>query len=136
VKAFVIAYVALGAAQITAGLVLNRMLKDDGKTDFIQELPRMRLPSLKPVLIKVYYRLWWFLKEAVPVFMATAVIMFVSDKIGLLGAIKHVLNPVLQGFLGLPIQMVDVLIVCIARREAAAGMMMHLVQHGDMNAIQ
>ncbi len=136
VKAFIMAYAALGAAQVTAGLLLNRIVKDDGKTDFIQELPRMRMPDPKLVLIKVYYRLYWFLKEAVPVFLYTAVILFVADKIGLLSIVKHSLSPIVLGFLGLPLQMVDVLIVCVARREAAAGMMLSMIQQGHLNYMQ
>ena len=136
VQAFIIAYAALGVAQMTAGLLLNRIVKDDEKTDFIQELPRMRMPDPKLVLIKVYYRLYWFLKEAVPVFLYTAAILFVADKVGLLTIVKHSLSPIVVGFLGLPLQMVDVLIVCVARREAAAGMMLHMIQQGHLNYMQ
>jgi ferrous iron transport protein B len=136
VKAFLIAYITLGVAQVLAGLCLNKVLKDDQKSDFIQEVPRMRMPDPKLVLVKVYYRLYWFLKEAVPVFMITAVILFASDKVGLLGLIKQITSPVVKNFLGLPLQMVDVLIVCVARREAAAGMIIKLVQNGTLSVTQ
>lgn len=136
IKAFIIAYATLGTAQIIAGLFLNRILKDEVKTDFIQEVPRMRIPDPKLVIIKVYYRLLWFLKEAVPVFIMTAVVLFAADKTGLLNLIKHVVSPVIKDFLGLPLQMVDVLIVCVARREAAAGMIIKLVQNGSLDVTQ
>ncbi|MBF0522018.1 MAG: hypothetical protein HQL24_03060 [Candidatus Omnitrophica bacterium] len=94
------------------------------------------MPDPKLVLVKVYYRILWFLKESVPVFMITAVVLFASDKIGLLNLIKYIVSPVIKGFLGLPLQMVDVLIVCVARREAAAGMIIKLVQCGALNVTQ
>jgi len=50
------------------GHVLNKMLKKEEQSDFLQELPAIRLPNPKAVIVKTYYRLWWFIKEAVPVF--------------------------------------------------------------------
>jgi ferrous iron transport protein B len=88
------------------------------------------------VIVKIYYRLSWFIKEAVPVFIYTAVILFVIDKLGILNAVKNVLEPVMVGLLGLPVQMVDALILCMARHEAAAGLIIKLIQASQLNYIQ
>ena len=103
---------------------------------FLQELPAIRLPNFKAIIIKTYYRLWWFIKESVPVFIYAAVALFVVDRLGVLGAAKTLLAPVMEGFLGLPIQMVDALILCMARHEAAAGMIIKLIQAGKLNYVQ
>jgi len=135
-RAFVIAFSTLAFVEIAAGVVLNKVLKEEQRSDFLQELPPIRLPNAKAVIIKTYYRLWWFIKEAVPVFIYAAVILFTIDKIGILDAAKNVLEPVMHGLLGLPVQMVDALILCMARHEAAAGLIIKLIQAGQLNYIQ
>jgi ferrous iron transport protein B len=136
VRALVIVFSVLGFIWISVGVILNKILKDDKKSDFIQELPAIRLPNPKAVMVKTYYRLLWFIKEAVPVFIYAAVILFVIDKAGILDATKNVLRPVVNGLLGLPLQMVDALILCMARHEAAAGLIIKLIKAGQLNYVQ
>ncbi len=134
--AFVIAFSVLAFVEITAGIILNNILKKEKQSDFIQELPKIRLPSLKAVLKKTFYRLYWFLKEAVPVFVYASVTLFLVDLIGLLNVVKELVRPVMEGFLGLPVQMVDALILCMARHEAAAALIINLVERGQLNYVQ
>ncbi|UCG60225.1 MAG: ferrous iron transport protein B [Phycisphaerales bacterium] len=136
VRAFMIVFFTLGFIWILVGLLLNKILKDDNKSIFLQELPAIRLPNPKAVLVKTYYRLWWFIKEAVPVFIYAAVILFVIDKVGLLDATKSAVKPVVNGLLGLPLGMVDALILSMARHEAAAGLIIKLMKTGQLNYIQ
>jgi len=88
------------------------------------------------VVVKTYYKLWWFIKEAVPVFIYAAVILFVIDKVGILDATKNAVKPVVNGLLGLPLGMVDALILSMARHEAAAGLIIKLMKTGQLNYIQ
>ena len=134
--AFGIAYSVLFTAEVVAALILNAMLKKEAKGDFIQELPPIRLPNPFAVLVKTGHRLQDFLVEALPVFLITAVILFAADRIGLLQMIRQLLKPVIVGFLHLPLAMVDVLLICLARREAAAGLLIKLVSEGHLNYVQ
>ena len=136
VTAFVIAFSVLALVEIAAGMTLNKILKEEEKSDFIQELPAIRLPNPKAVLKKTYYRLYWFIKEAVPVFVYAAVILFVIDKVGILDVTKDGLEPIINGLLGLPSKMVDALILSMARHEAAAGLIMKLVEKGELDYVQ
>jgi len=136
VRAFVIAFSVLAFVEIAAGATLNKILAEEERSDFIQELPAIRLPNPKAVIAKTYYRLWWFIKEAVPVFVYAAAILFVIDKVGILDAAKNVLRPVMNGLLGLPLQMVDALILCTARHEAAAGLIIKLIENKQLNYVQ
>jgi len=136
ISAFVIAFSVLIFADILVGVVLNKLLKDGEKDYFIQELPTMRLPSPKAVLIKTYYRLYWFLKEAVPVFIFAAAALFIMDRVGILGGMKKILSPIIEGFLGFPSEMVDVLLICLARKEGAASLIINLVDKGLLNYVQ
>jgi len=136
VRAFMIVFFVLGSIWISVGLLLNKILKDDNKSIFLQELPAIRLPNPKAVIVKTYYKLWWFIKEAVPVFIYAAVILFMIDKVGILDATKNAVKPVVNGLLGLPLGMVDALILSMARHEAAAGLIIKLMKTGQLNYIQ
>lgn len=136
IQAFGIAFLVLVFVEVAAGIALNKVMQKELPSDFIQELPAMRLPSFKAVLKKTYYKLCIFLKEALPVFIYAAIILFAADKTGLLDVVKNMLRPVIIGFLGFPIQMVDVLILCMAKHEAAAGLLIKLVQRGQINYVQ
>ncbi len=136
VMAIVIAFSALVLVEITVGLILNNILREEGKSDYIQELPTIRLPNAKAVLVKTYYKLYWFIKEAVPVFVYAALVLFLMDKAGILDAMKNVLSPIMNGMLGLPTQMVDALLLCMARHEAAAGLIIKLIENGELNYVQ
>lgn len=133
---FIIAVVFLVIVEIIAGKVLNSVIKDDGNRFFIQELPPFRAPSLQAVLKKTGYRLLWFLKEAIPVFMIAAAVIFFIDHIGVLDFLKMLLRPLVVQWLGLPIEMVEALILLIAREEAAAGLILRLSDMGMLNAVQ
>lgn len=69
-------------------------------------------------------------------FIFAAFALFIMDKVGILDGMKKILSPIIEGFLGFPKEMVDVLIVCIARHEAAAAMIINLVEKGLLNYVQ
>jgi ferrous iron transport protein B len=135
-QAFVIAFSVLIAVEIIAGLILNFVLPYEEKGEFIQELPPIRFPTMKAVFVKTWYRMIWFLEEAVPVFIYAALALFILDKTGILMASKLFLSPVIQGWLGLPLEMVDALILCMARHEAAAGLIIKLISENLLNFTQ
>ncbi len=136
IVALIISILFLVSVEIIAGKILNAIIKDDGNRFFIQELPPFRAPVIKAVLKKTNYRLLWFLKEAIPVFMIAAAAIFFIDKIGFLDLIKQFLRPIVVDLLGLPIEMVEALILLIAREEAAAGLILRLSDMGMLNTVQ
>jgi ferrous iron transport protein B len=133
---FLIAYGTLAIVEIGVGFLLNKTIKDDEKSDFLQELPAIRVPNPKAIIVKTYYRLYWFLKEAIPIFIIAAAALFFFDKIGMLDLTKTVLSPVVVGWLGLPLDIVDAMILSLARHEAAAGLLLNMVDEGSLNFIQ
>lgn len=133
---FIIAVLFLVIVEVLAGKILNRVIKSDAPTFFVQELPPFRAPSTRAVFKKTYYRLLWFLKEAIPVFMLAAAVIFTLDTIGLLDLLKGFLEPVVVRWMGLPIEMVEALILLIAREEAAAGLILRLSDLGKLTAVQ
>jgi ferrous iron transport protein B len=136
IKAFIIGYGALAFIELCAGFALNKIIKEEKRSDFIQELPAIRIPSPKAIATKTYYRLYWFLKEAIPVFIIAAVVLFLLDMTGVLGLTKKLMSPIVVSWLGLPLDIVDVLILAIARHEVAAGLTLEMVDAGELNYIQ
>jgi ferrous iron transport protein B len=85
---------------------------------------------------KTGYRLLWFLREAIPIFLIAALGMFVIDRLGLLALLKTALKPFITGWLGLPLDMVDALLLTFARSEAAAGLILKMSHAGVLNGTQ
>jgi len=135
-KAFLIAYGTLVVVEIAAGVVLNRVLPLADPSEFIQELPPIRMPDLNALLKKTYYRLYWFLREAVPIFILAAVLLFAADLSGVLDAAKRILSPVVINWLGLPLDAVEVLILTFTRHEVAAGLVLNMVDRGALTYVQ
>jgi ferrous iron transport protein B len=134
--AFAAAIAFLALVEVLAGVVLNLILPDDGAGEYLQELPPIRMPSLRGVLTKTGHRVLSFLREALPVFFAAAVLLFAADRVGLLGALKTGLRPIITGWLGLPVDIVDALILSMARHEAAAGLLLRMAGSGAIDAAQ
>jgi len=134
--AFAAAFAFLALVEVLAGVVLNLVLPGDEAGEYLQELPPVRMPSLRGVAAKTGYRVLSFLREALPVFLVAAIALFTADRVGLLDALKSALRPVITGWLGLPVDTVDALILSMARHEAAAGLLLHMVSTGTIGASQ
>ncbi len=111
---------AVFATQIISGIILHKLVRTERKSDFIMELPPFRIPDFRHVIIKTYYRVKWFLVEAVPLFVVGAALMFALKITGLLTMIKEGLRPVVTEFLSLPDKITEVFILVLARRELGA----------------
>jgi len=136
-RAFCIVFGVLIAVELIAGLLLNKIMKDESeRSDFIMELPPIRHPNVRSFTVKTFYRVKWFLIEAIPLFVLGACILFAMDKLYILDLIKHFVFPVIVTFLDLPIETVDAFLLCIARHEAGAVILMDLVKTGRLDYIQ
>lgn len=92
-------------------------------SDFVLELPPMRRPKLSNIGVKTLARIEWYLREAVPLFFLGTFVLFVLDKIKLLGLIERVVSPVIVGFLGLPVKATEAFLIGFLRRDyGAAGL--------------
>ncbi|MBF0465246.1 MAG: ferrous iron transport protein B [Nitrospirae bacterium] len=135
-KAFLIVFLTLVLVEVATGLILNKFMKEDEKSTFIQALPAIRMPNPLVVLKKTYYRLLEFLQEALPIFIYVSMLLFALEKLGILSRAKFIFAPIVNDFLGLPSEMVDALILVMARREAAAVVIIHLTDTGKLNFVQ
>ena len=136
VTSFLIVISILTIIELTAGIVLNKLIPQDKPTDFIIELPPIRVPDIKFLLKKTYYRTVWFLKEAVPLFLLGAFVLFVLDETSLMNLLEAGLRPIVVDFLQLPINFSEAMVMSLARSEAGAVLIMDMAAKGELSTNQ
>ncbi|MBL7094993.1 ferrous iron transport protein B [candidate division KSB1 bacterium] len=122
--------------ELTAGLILNHIIPKDKQIDFIMEIPPIRLPDLKLLGKKTYYRSIWFLKEAVPLFLLGAFILFILHETGLISLLQNGLRPIVVDLLNLPINFTEAMVMSLARSEAGAVLVMDMANAGVLTPNQ
>jgi len=110
---------------VVLGMVLNKVLKGHSPELFI-EIPPYRLPSYTAVLKKLWMRVVWFLKEAVPFVILGILIVNVLYTLGIIQFAGNIVKPVVSGVWGLPPEAVGALIVGFLRKDVAVGMLIPL----------
>lgn len=133
---FAIVAAALLTIEMTAGLILNRLLPEEPQPDFIISIPPIRLPDFKLLLQKTYYRTQWFVKEAVPLFLFGAFILFLLHETGGMRILEWLLRPIIVVFLDLPIKFSEALVLSLARSEAGAVLVMDMVKNKELTSQQ
>jgi len=120
---------------LLVGALAARVIPGKG-SEFILELPPLRLPRPGNILVKTFARIEWYLKEAVPLFVLGTLILFVADRLNLLSKLEAVAAPVLHGLLGLPRETAAAFIVGFLRRDFGAAGLYHLAQTGRLDRVQ
>lgn len=102
---------------------LASKLLPGGRGDFIMELPPLRFPKLMNVFKKTYYKVVWFFKEALPLFLIGTFFISILDIIGVLKMAVNSLQPVVHSWMGLPRETSVFFILGFLRRDfGAAGL--------------
>jgi ferrous iron transport protein B len=134
--------VSATGALIWAGVVLSTMmlvgllaakLLPGERSDFILELPPLRLPRLDNILIKTLARLVWYLKEVLPLFIVGTLILFALDKTGALIIAEQVASPLVVGLLGLPTAATGAFLIGFLRRDYGAAGLFALALAGKLD---
>jgi ferrous iron transport protein B len=123
------------AQMFLVGFLASRVLPGE-RSEFIMELPPMRLPQWRNVVHKTRLRVVWYLGEAVPLFLIGTVLLFVLDRTGGLVWLTRAAEPVVQGLLGLPAQASAVFVMGFLRRDYGAAGLFDLARHGQLAPIQ
>jgi len=99
---------------------LASLLHGGETSDFILELPPMRVPQMSNLVMKTFTRLEWYLKEVIPLFVIGTAVLFVLDKLKLLGKIAALMEPLVQRWLGLPVETASAFLIGFLRRDYGA----------------
>jgi ferrous iron transport protein B len=108
-----------------AGFIANKIIPGQG-TPLIFEIPPMRFPKPVQVFKSAIRKTYFFMKEAVPVFVYAALFVFLFERIGGLEILENILRPLTNNLMGLPEKSVQVFIKTIIRRESGAAELEHL----------
>ncbi len=123
------------AQMFLVGWLAARVLKGD-RSEFILELPPLRWPRFKNLLMKTGLRVRWYLGEAVPLFLYGTILLFVLDRTGGLAWITTAARPVVVSLLGLPADTAQVFVMGFLRRDYGAAGLFSLAHAGALTGAQ
>lgn len=117
-----IVYGTLLIVWVILGIILHRFMK--GFTpELLIEMPPYRLPPWRTVLQKLWFRVYGFLAEAIPIILGAVLVINVLYILGVFDAIANFTAPVVTGLLGLPKEAVTALVIGFLRKDVALGML-------------
>ncbi len=120
---------------LAVGYLAARLLPGES-SDLILEMPPIRRPQLKNIVVKTVGRLEWYIREAVPIFILGTLALFVLDKLGALTHLIHDSEPVVVGLLQLPPRATEAFLVGFFRRDYGAAGIYALFNQGLMTPVQ
>ena len=106
---------------LLVGYLAARLMPGE-KPSFYIELPPLRLPTFRNVLVKTYTRMEWYLREVIPLFVLASVLIWLGKISGLFDLALLALKPVVS-WLGLPQETSIAFLFGFFRRDyGAAGL--------------
>jgi len=120
---------------ILVGYLASRVIPGEA-SDFILEIPPLRIPLLSNVVVKTLARMEWYLKEAVPLFILGTLILFGLHKTGMLTFLERAAAPLIVHFLGLPAKVTEAFVIGFLRRDYGAAGLFVLAKAGQLNSHQ
>jgi ferrous iron transport protein B len=134
-KALMTLFAVVLSQMILVGFLAARVLTGE-RSDFVMELPPLRLPRLGNLATKTLLRVKWYLGEAVPLFLAGTALLFVLDRVGGLAALSTLARPIVTGFLGLPPKAAEVFVMGFLRRDYGAAGLFLMARDGSLTHVQ
>ena len=128
-----IIYAIVLALIFIVGWLLNRMLP--GTTPgMIMEMPPLRKPMPKPVLLKTWIRMRRFVYVAAPLLLLGSLIIGALEASGAMNSIVDPLSPITVGLLGLPAVVIIPMIYGIIRKEGAIVLLVAVAGTSNLRA--
>jgi len=121
----VIVYGTLFAVWVVLGVLFNRTIKGESPEIFI-EIPPYRIPYLRGLSKKIWIRIKWFIKEAVPFVLLGVLLVNILYTLKIIQFVGNITAPVVTRVLGLPQEAVGALIIGFLRKDVAVGMLVPL----------
>jgi len=121
------------------GWIAARALPGD-RSDFLLEMPPIRRPMVGNLVAKTMARIEWYLKEAVPLFLAGTALLFLLDAFHLLVFVHRAGEPIVHHILGFPRaggvadRVSEALLVGFLRRDFGAAGLLELARGGHLTS--
>lgn len=120
-----IVYGTLFIVWLILGVLLNHTVKGKSPEIFV-EIPPYRIPYFRGLSKKIWIRMKWFIREAVPFVLLGVLIVNILYTLGIIQFVGKIAAPVVTRVLGLPQEAVGALIVGFLRKDVAVGMLIPL----------
>jgi ferrous iron transport protein B len=134
-KAALIWFATVLGVMFLAGALASKVIP--GKcSDFLLEIPPLRIPQLSNIVAKTGARIEWYLKEAVWLFIVGTLVLFFLDKAGALKFLERAASPLVVRVLSLPPEAADSFIVGFLRRDYGAAGLYMLARKGALDPVQ
>jgi len=133
---YLLIWIALiSSVLVIVGYLAARVIPGEA-SDFILEIPPLRIPQLSNVIVKSLARIEWYLKEAVPLFILGTFILFALHQTRVLTFLERITTPLIVHFLGLPAKVTEAFIIGFLRRDYGAAGLFILANEGQLNSHQ
>jgi len=107
------------------GFILRRIIKGTSPEIFI-EIPPYRIPYFKGLVKKIFIRLKWFVREAIPFVLLGVLIANLLYNLRIIQFISRYTAPFFTKVLGLPKEAAGALTIGFLRKDLAVGMLVPL----------
>lgn len=124
-----------GLVFFLAGALASKLLPGQ-PSDFILEIPPLRIPKINNLLVKTLARIEWYLREAVPLFVYATAVLFLLDRMDVLKSIEKAGEPIVVHLLGLPSGATEAFLIGFFRRDYGAAGLYALSRDGGMDPTQ
>jgi len=115
---------------LLSGFLVSRVLPGEASR-FYLEIPPLRLPALRNVLVKTSARLKWYAAEVIPLFLLVSVLIWLGQLTHLFPLIVGALGPFMH-LLGLPPEAADAFLFGFLRRDYGAARLFDVSSHGAL----
>jgi ferrous iron transport protein B len=115
---------------VVVGALAARLLPGEPPS-FYLELPPLRAPSVRNVLLKTGTRVRWYFAEILPLFLLASALLWVGELTGALLAATHLLEPAVRA-IGLPDAAAPAFLYGFFRRDFGAAGLYDLARAGAL----
>ncbi len=91
--------------------------------EIFTEIPPYRFPYFTSLFKKVWMRIYWFLKEALPFVLIGVFIVNFLYSLGIIDFLSRIFGPIISKILGLPSAAIAALLIGFLRKDVAIGML-------------
>lgn len=116
------------------GFLAAKVLPGDSPV-FYMEIPPLRLPQLRNVMVKTLTRMQSYFVEILPLFLFASVVLWAGKMTGTLGNVINVFSPVVKA-IGLPVEVTTAFVFGFFRRDFGAAGLYDLQTSGLLSAAQ
>ncbi|MCK4420446.1 ferrous iron transporter B [candidate division WOR-3 bacterium] len=114
------------------GKIMARFVSGESPEIFT-EIPPYRFPYLTSMFKKIWMRIQWFLKEALPFVLIGVLIVNLLYTLGVIDFLSRIFGPFVSKILGLPAPAIAALLIGFLRKDVAVGMLAPLnLQMGQL----